>query len=89
MCTAHYPAGCAGRVVHGANMDFSYLLTLIFMRFQRLPMAERHRFGAAQSRYRLMGIGQKTPQLIFADGVNEMGLAARYCIFPVTPSSAG
>lgn len=83
MCTAITLQDAQGEWFMGRTMDFSYLLDPYLY---AVPKGCRWQSvtGSAQlqSRYRLMGIGQKTPQLIFADGVNEMGLAAAVLYFP-------
>ncbi len=83
MCTAITLRDAQGEWFIGRTMDFSYLLDPYLY---AVPKGCRWQSvtGSAQlqSRYRLMGIGQKTPQLLFADGVNEMGLAAAVLYFP-------
>lgn len=83
MCTAVTFQTPAGDVLFGRTMDFSYPLDpelyLVPKGLEWINIPGTH---ALRNRYRFMGIGQDISPIVFADGVNEKGLAVATLYFP-------
>lgn len=83
MCTALMTHTHSGEVLLGRTMDFSYPLAP-----QLYVMPKNFEWNNAlatiriRNRYQYIGVGQTIPQITFADGVNEMGLAIAALYLP-------
>lgn len=83
MCTAITLTSKNKEVVFGRTMDFSYPLA---PSFQKVPAGTDFKSIAStrifRTRYAVMGTAQKVLPYLFADGVNECGLASAMLYFP-------
>lgn len=83
MCTAITMRTLQGDVLLGRTMDFSYPLEPeLYLVPRGYTWSNALNTRRLQNQYSFLGIGQDIAPVSFADGVNEMGLAAAALYFP-------
>lgn len=83
MCTALTTQTSLGETWFGRTMDFSYPLEpqvyIVTKGYEWTNTLNTHKI---KNRYSYIGTGQDVSQILFADGVNEMGFAIAVLYFP-------
>lgn len=83
MCTAVTFQTPDSEVLFGRTMDFSYPLDPeLYLVPKGVEWTNIPGTHVLRSRYRFMGIGQNISPIVFADGINEKGLAVATLYFP-------
>lgn len=83
MCTAMTLQTHQGETLLGRTMDFSYALDPhVYTMPRNFEWHSASGTMRIRNRYSYIGVGQDISQITFADGVNEMGLAAAALYFP-------
>ncbi|PNV59364.1 penicillin amidase [Clostridium sp. chh4-2] len=83
MCTAAMIKNSRGDVFFGRTMDFSYpLAPHVYKMPPNYEWINTPGTFRLKNRYGYIGTGQDISKIIFADGVNEAGLAAAVLYFP-------
>ncbi|EHQ90481.1 choloylglycine hydrolase family protein [Desulfosporosinus youngiae] len=82
MCTAMTLKTQQGEIFLGRTMDFSYVLNPhLYTMPRNYQWSNALGTVCVRNRYSYIGVGQTIPKITFADGVNEMGLAAAALYF--------
>ncbi|WP_070041396.1 linear amide C-N hydrolase [Robinsoniella peoriensis] len=83
MCTAMTMQTAEGETFFGRTMDFSFTLDPeLFLVPRNYVWSNTKKSAKIYNQYSFIGIGQDISDLIFIDGVNEMGFAAAALYFP-------